>query len=143
MKTSRCLAFAVAVLAVSSNLHAADPLTKLASIHDFAFGGVGFTGITSKGEVAFREVMERKTAAADFLALLDSGNPQAKCYALVGLRLLDPTAFGTQVKRFEKDKTKVSTMAGCMISEQLMLSVVANISAGRYDEQAKRKDVRR
>lgn len=135
--------FLVLSFVLAGTLHAADPVKKLAAVHDFAFGGVGFAGTTSAGETAFREVMERKTAEADFVALLDSGNPQARCYALVGLRLLNPTALGTQVKRFAKDKTTVSTMAGCMIAQQPMLSVVATISAGHYDEQAKRKDVRR
>lgn len=135
--------FLVFSLVLAGALHAADPVRKLATIHDFAFGGVGFAGTTSEGEAAFGEVMGRKTAEADFVALLDSGNVQARCYALVGLRLLNPAAFSTKVKRFEKDKTAVSTMAGCMIAQQPMVSVVANISAGRYDEQAKRNDVRR
>ena len=126
-------------LFMAASVNAADPLKKLASIHDFAFGGIGVAGITSEGELAFQEVMARKTAGADFTALLDSGNPQARCYALVALHVVNPKAFAVQVKRFERDKTSVSTIGGCIIMAQPMSSVVANISAGRYDRHVKKK----
>ena len=69
--------------------HAADPLQTLSSIHDFAFGGIGVAGTTSEGEVAFRQIYNRPSATDDFLKLLNSGNSQAKCYALVALRSLN------------------------------------------------------
>ena len=82
--------------------HAADPLQTLSSIHDFAFGGIGVAGTTSEGEVAFREIYNRPSATADFLKLLNSGNPQAKCYALVALRSLDPQIYFSKIEKYIK-----------------------------------------
>lgn len=115
----------------------ADPLKRLASVHDFAFGGIGVAGVTSEGELAFREVLKRRAAEADFTTLLDSGNAQARCYALVGLHVLNPKAYVIHARRFEHDNTAVCTIGGCIILTQPMASVVANITAGRYDRHAK------
>lgn len=41
--------------------------------------------------------------------------------------------YAAQAKRFERDKTSVSTIGGYIIMAQLMCSVITNISAGRYD----------
>ena len=126
-------------LFMAASIQAADPVKKLATIHDFAFGGIGAAGIISEGEVAFRGVLTRPTAEADFAALLDSGNAQARCYALAALHVISPRTFAVRVKRFERDQTTVSTISGCMIMALPMTSVVANISAGRYDGHVKKK----
>ena len=57
----------------------------LAKVDLFAFGGVGFAGVISSGEKDYRLLLS-SSAEADFEKLLASGNPQAKCYALVGIR---------------------------------------------------------
>jgi hypothetical protein len=118
--------------------HAADPLKTLSSIHDFAFGGIGVAGTTSQGEVAFREIYDRPSAKDDFLKLLSSGNPQAKCYALVGLRALNPQVYSSKIEEYKKDKTKVTTIGGCMIAVFPMSSVATNIEAGYYDSYIKK-----
>ena len=129
----------VAALSISGLLRADDAVKKLASVRDFAFGGVGVAGITSQGELAFRKVAGGKSAVADFAALLESGNAAARCYALTGLHVLAPDLFAQEIKRYEKDKTSVSTVSGCMIMSLPMSSVVANITAGRYDSYVKKK----
>lgn len=132
------LTMLLVTLFMVESAHSADPVKKLASIRDFAFGGIGAAGIISEGEVAFRGVLARPTAETDFTALLDSGNAQARCYSLVGLHVISPKAFAVQVKRFERDKTTVSTISGCMVMALPMSSVVTNISAGRYDSHVKK-----
>jgi hypothetical protein len=118
--------------------HAADPLKTLSSIHDFAFGGIGAAGITSQGEVAFRDIYARPSAKDDFLRLLNYGNPQAKCYALVALRSLDPQTYSSRIETYKKDKTNVTTIGGCMIAVLPMSSVATNIEAGHYDGYIKK-----
>ena len=110
-----------------------DPLKELASIHDFAFGGIGAAGITSKGEIAFREILKRPSAEKDFLDLLASGNAPARCYALVALRKLNPQAYADRVRRFEQDQSKVSVIRGCIVTVESLSSLVINIGEGRYD----------
>ena len=118
--------------------HAADPLKTLSSIHDFAFGGIGVGGTISKGEVAFREIYDRPSAKGDFVELLNSGNPQAKCYALVALRSLDPQTYSSKIETYKKDKTNVTTIGGCVITVLPMSSVATNIEAGHYDSYIKK-----
>jgi hypothetical protein len=122
-----------------ASVYSSDTAERLASIHAFAFGGVGVAGTTSEGELAFREILSRPDAEKDFLNLLVSGNAQGKCYALAGLHYLDPKEYETQAKRFKNDKTPVTTIAGCMILAQEMSSVVAHIDAGKYDVYIKEK----
>jgi hypothetical protein len=121
-------------------VHAADSFETLSSIHDFAFGGIGAAGTTSKGEVAFRDIYNRPSAKDDFLKLLSSGNPQAKCYALVALRSLDPQTFSSKIETYKKDKTNVTTIGGCMIAVLPMSSVATNIEAGHYDSHIKKHE---
>ena len=118
---------------------AADPLQTLSSIHDFAFGGIGVAGTTSEGEVVFREICNRPSAKDDFLKLLNSGNPQARCYALVALRGLNPQIYSSEIEKCKKDKTKVTTIGGCMIAVFPMSSVATNIEAGYYDSYIKKQ----
>lgn len=128
----------LAGLLMAAGAHAADPVKKLASIHDFAFGGIGVVGITSEGELAFREILKRPTAEIDFAGLLESGNAQARCYALAALHVLNPKAYAARSAQFARNKSTVSTIAGCIKMELPMSSVVANITAGRYDRFVKK-----
>jgi len=115
----------------------------LAETPIFAFGGIGYAGITSQGENAFRNVLASDSAAADFLRVVKIGNPQAQCYGLIGLRLKDRAAYDEQVKHFVTSRKEVQTCAGCMMSKQLILSVVANIRNGAFDKQAEARRSRR
>lgn len=65
------------------------PLHGLAGVGVFAFGGVGIAGVTSQGEKDYRVILSRSSALAEFEKLFATGNPQAKAYALVGIRALD------------------------------------------------------
>lgn len=112
---------------------------KLAKTPLFAFGGIGFAGTTSDGEIAFHKVFASESAEGDFLHLLKSGNSQANCYALVGLRLKNRAVYQEQVTAFISSKRVVQTCAGCVMAKLPMSSVVAGIQRGDYDDQASAK----
>lgn len=119
-------------------VRAADPTKTLATIQTFAFGGIGVTGATSEGELAFREILKHPSPEKDFLALLKSDNPQAKCYALVGLHGLHPDNYSSYAAPFAQDKTLVSIAGGCCIMSEPLSDVVARIGKGQYDHYLKK-----
>ncbi len=140
----RLVSRSVGVLLLTLSVSAADDsnaVKKLSGTPIFAFGGIGYAGTTSEGEVAFKAVLASVSAEADFLRLLKSGNPQAKCYALVGLRVTSRQAFNEQLKTFASSNQEVQTCAGCNMARQPMSSVVASIQRGDYDERANSKSV--
>lgn len=105
----------------------------------FAFGGIGFAGTTSEGEIAFHAIFTSASAESDCLRLLKTGNAQAKCYALVGLRLKDRARFSEQVKPLISSKEEVQTCAGCTMMKQRISSILASIQRGNYNEEAMAK----
>jgi hypothetical protein len=133
------LVFAMLLCASVAIAETADPMKELASIHDFAFGGIGYAGTTSRGELAFREILRRPSTEKDFIDLLASGNAQACCYALVALHSLNPKTYADRVRQFEHDQTEVSLIGGGIVTVEPMSSVVVNIGSGRYDSYLKRR----
>jgi hypothetical protein len=107
-------------------------LTRLAKVDVFAFGGTGYAGVISQGEKDFRVVLSNPSASNNFEKLYASGSPQARCYALVGIRLLNPERFKRLSSELRTDKTKVLTQEGCTIFHETMSSVVKRIEAGDY-----------
>jgi hypothetical protein len=110
-----------------------DPvLARLAKVVQFAFGGTGYAGIISQGERDFRRIQIRSSAKADFEKLLAVGNPQAKAYALVGLRQLDAKRF-KQLSASLRDSTEeVVTQHGCIIGRESLGGILKNIDAGVF-----------
>src|SRR5437016_13946888 len=74
-------------------------LNRLSTVEQFAFGGVGYAGVTSKGETDFKFVLAqpKPTALKAFERLYAIGNPQGKSYALSGLKRLAPERFAQHV----------------------------------------------
>lgn len=107
---------------------------RLAKVDLFAFGGVGFTGLTSPGEKDYKLLLSSLSAEADFEKLFTSGNLQAKCYALVGIHQLNPERFKTLCASLHSSQEKVSTMQGCIMSHQTMAALVERIGAGYYSK---------
>ena len=112
---------------------------SLARVDAFSFGGVGVAGTPSAGELEFRGVLARSDALRVFQKLLESGNSEAKCYALVGIRKLAPKDFPALAAPFRDGTAKIKTISGCMIMEQPMGAVVAGIERGNYDSYLGRK----
>jgi hypothetical protein len=111
---------------------------QLLNVNCFAFGGVGYAGITSPGEVAFHAVLESPNALELFEAILSSGTGEAKMYALCGVRRLNKKAFDDSAKALKEADPKVKTMSGCLATEENASVVIQRIADGTYDSYGKR-----
>jgi hypothetical protein len=97
-------------------------VNRLSTAERFAFGGVGYAGVTSKGETDFKFVLAqpKPTARNAFERLYAIGNPQGKSYALPGLKKLAPERFAELVPTFAKSTEEVEVMRGCIVSHELL-----------------------
>ena len=135
----------VAVVAFGSHGFAAEPVgpsdgsivqqayQQLLSTKFFAFGGVGIAGTASEGERAFHAIAASTNALELFTAVLAQGNTEAQLYALCGIRRLAPERFDVLAKAVVVANLKVSTMAGCIGSDDRASNVVTRIAGGSYD----------
>ncbi|MFL6447370.1 MAG: hypothetical protein ACJ746_06725 [Bryobacteraceae bacterium] len=118
--------------------HALDRLTKA---YVFGFGGIGFAGTIPEGEIAFRALLARSSAARDFEAAFVRGTPQAKAYALVGLREVNSNRFAELAGSLQASSIEVQTMQGCLMNKLPMSKLVERIKAGEYSSPKTRKPV--
>ena len=136
MKSMRPFVIVVAGLISVAAAHAESPvdttLERLAKIDRFAFGGIGYAGITSQGEKDYKIILSRQSALDDFEKLLVIGNPQAKCYALVGIGALNPKRFQELSPSFRSSKDEVVTQSGCLEWRESFSKVLKRIEAGEY-----------
>ena len=115
-------------------------LVRLAHVEFFAFGRIS-AGFISQGEKDYREILFRSTALADFHKLFQIGNPQAKCYALVGIHALEPKVFKKLPDSIHSEspncicseKAEVMTLSGCIGRHKSFASILEEIEAGNYD----------
>jgi hypothetical protein len=118
---------------VPQSAHSPDAVVeRLAKIGVFAFGPVGYARIISPGEKDYRTVFNRTPALADFEKLYSAGNLQAKCYALTGIHMLNPTRFKELVASLRDSKEAVTTMSGCILSREAFGDVIKQIESGRF-----------
>lgn len=110
-------------------------LNRIASTKVFAFGGIGYAGVTSPGEKDFRMLMAqpKPLALQSFEKLYATGNGQARAYALAGIRELNPAEFNQLMRSMRSSGEKISTMEGCILEQQAFIDVAARLEAGRYD----------
>jgi hypothetical protein len=106
---------------------------QLLTVKSFAFGGVGFAGITSDGERAFHTIAAATNALELFRVALTNGTTEARLYALCGIRKLAPKRFEAHAKPLVAANPTASTMSGCIVTELPASKVVQNIAAGLYD----------
>lgn len=112
----------------------ADPtLDRLSKVSAFAFGGVGFAGVTSEGEKDYRAIMAHPSALETFEKLFATGNLQAKAYALVGIRRLDLRRYNELSAPLRGITQKVTVFRGCLMSHEPFASLTKSIDAGDYD----------
>jgi hypothetical protein len=90
MRLILVLVFVVISCAAQAQDLAASASKRIAGTPYFAFGGVGYAGQTSKGEIDFHVLLAQPTEAAlrSFEKLYGTGNAEAKAYALAGIRQL-------------------------------------------------------
>jgi len=109
-------------------------VNRLSTVGRFAFGRVGFAGVTSKGETDFKLVLNqpKPTALTAFERLYAIGNPQGKSYALSGLKKLAPERFAELVATLAKSTEEVAVMRGCIVSHERLPKVAEQIGQGNF-----------
>ena len=109
-------------------------VNRLSTVERFAFGGVGYAGVTSKGETDFKFVFAQPKATAldAFERLYATGNPQGKSYALSGLKKLAPKRFAELVAALGQSTEKVEVMRGCIVSHEPLREVAKQIGQGKF-----------
>jgi len=142
MKLSKLIfVFALAASSVYAGGQDQDALNRLKTTKFFAFGGVGYAGQISEGEKDFRTIYSQPPdiARSQFRELLTEGNSEAKSYALVGIRMLQPERFA-ELSQFLRDASReVTTMSGCLLDHQSPERVVKDIAKGHYDIWLKKR----
>jgi hypothetical protein len=130
----RSVLFCLTALHISaaSGLCSNDDWNTLKAAEWFALGGIGVAGTTSR-ERALRSLLQEPNGAVRLKALLSEANLAGQCYALLGLYVLHDAAYQENFSRYKSSDARVKTVGGCMITEQSLSSVVANIEAGRYN----------
>jgi hypothetical protein len=132
----RCVAVLLLLCGVAAfaddSLDAA--LKRLSTVGQFAFGGVGDAGVTSKGEIDFKVVLSQPqpVALTAFEKLYATGGPQAKSYALSGIKKLNPSRFKVLLASAEASTDEVEVMRGCVISHELLRDVAKQIDLGKF-----------
>lgn len=125
--------FTAVLLAVFTAGHASadqggeDLAAELATVEHYAFGGVGFAGTTSKGELLYDKVIAMDDAEAIFCKAFEAGTPAAKAYALHGLKKLESEKYADLKDKFVEEKFQVMTMSGCIASRVSPAQAVAMI----------------
>lgn len=114
-----------------------DSYKQLISAKYFAFGGVGFAGRISEGEIAFHTVVATTDALSRFNSAMTNQNFVARLYALCALRKLDPEAFDRAAKPLLDPNARVTTMMGCEMQDEKVSEVVGRIKSGFYDAYIK------
>jgi len=112
---------------------------NLTNIGVFAFGGVGFVGKISQGEVDFRAIQSQPAAVAlsSFETIYATGDPAGKSYALAGIRQLDRNRFKEILLSLDGSQQELFTMEGCIMERRRLVDVAKAIDAGSYDDWLK------
>ena len=118
---------------VPQSAHPPDAVVeRLSKVGVFAFGPVAYARIISPGEKDYRTVFNRSSARADFEKLFSTGNSQAKCYALAGIHMLNPTRFQELAAPLRDSKETVTTLSGCILSREAFGDIIKQIESGRF-----------
>lgn len=110
------------------------PGDTLARVGLFAFGGVGFTGTLSQGELMFRAALRQPDALDRFRILALNGTPAARMYGLAGIHVLAPGLFTSYTRSATRERSHVLVMTGCVGADEQATDVAARIERGTYDE---------
>jgi hypothetical protein len=86
---------------------------QLASVRTFSLGPVGYAGSIPEREDHFFSVLASRHSSRLFRDLYERGTPEAKLYALCGLRL-SHGGFEAYATRFTQETTNIATLGGCI-----------------------------
>jgi len=111
-----CASFAVLALLVYQLLPSSETgrhaVEQLASVRTFSLGPVGAAGSIPEREDQFFTVLASRHSSRLFRDLYECGTPEAKLYALCGLRL-SHGGFESYAIRFTQETTNITTLGGC------------------------------
>jgi hypothetical protein len=109
-------------------------LSRLKSVEIFAIGPVGYAGITSQGERDYRAILVQPLdrSVQLFKELYATGNPQAKGYALAGIRKRDPVWFKQIYSQLGSSKEMVTVERDCIVSSEPFGTIAKEIDAGKF-----------
>lgn len=131
--------------------------TKLSSTCVFRVGGVGYSGETSREELALYDLLEEDQAIAALKSLVAKGSYEGGLYGLLGLSIRNHTEFNRAVEVYKARKERpqceaggvfewirakeemVTTQWGCIFSSELRNDVVTSIQSGRFDKRLQAK----
>ncbi|MDP0497107.1 MAG: hypothetical protein Q7Q73_12965 [Verrucomicrobiota bacterium JB024] len=103
----------------------------------FAFGGIGFAGATSPGEIKFTEIMTSDDPEAGFRQWFQEGGNVGKAYAMVACYYLDSYRYEWMKERFAEEHLQVPAMSGCLMYNINHEQLTENIEGGQYDAVVK------
>jgi hypothetical protein len=70
---------------------------------------------------------------AQFQSVLSKGTPEAKLYALCGIRALNPSGFKAAASALIKANPQVEIIGGCCVNTKPAAIVAKQIGSGVYD----------
>ena len=120
---------------------------KLLRARIFNFGGVGYGQTITEEEIAFRIVFESADAEKVFAQLVREADLEGQLYGLFGIHLKAPANFAAAAQMIHTDPGpalginklrflpdgKVRTGRGCLLFEQDVETVIAEITHGDWD----------
>jgi hypothetical protein len=109
-----------------------DALTVLRNAPQFAGASVGYGGVVPTPVVAWLTVLHDSDAESQFLGLLRTATPAGRIYALAGLRATNPQLFRDVAAPFRRDRVRVNTFFGCIVSEMTTAQLVAELDHGAW-----------
>jgi hypothetical protein len=132
-----CIISAILLAVVMAQaLESVDPaFDRLATVDRFAFGPVGYAARISQGEKDYKVILSRPSAMADFERLFAVGNPQARLYALAGIRTLNDVRFKDLARPLRGSRQQVLTQSGCVGTYESFSDVLGRIDAGDYSQK--------
>ena len=110
-----------------------EPIQRITHTKVFAFGGIGFAGQISEGENDFDFILKLPTAITIFETIYATGTPEAKSYALVGIRQVNKQRFNELFRSLRGSQEQVETEKGCIVERRSLADVVKEINSGRFD----------
>jgi hypothetical protein len=130
--------FAIGLLGVglSPMLNAANPvaLSPIEQAPIFGIGPMGIAGQPPAAENHLRELVKQPHARERLVKVLrTSTTEEGRMYALLGLKQVDPKEFQQRSKAYATKTNAVSvSIGGCLVSQQAVSNVVAEIKSGHY-----------
>ena len=102
---------------------------RLSQASIYAFGGVGFVGKITRGELDYRLILSlpKPEAEAAFEKVYASNNPQAKAYALNGMKQVNPARFKELAQAAQDSQQDVTVGRGCVISREPLSAIAKGL----------------